>query len=101
MKGVNAEAEGSDQQAVLYAPDAGLFKFGIRSTPGAVKGLANCGNLKFKLDGQTYTLLTSSQITGGDQPSIVWVTGDTRFSPPDNDLKHGFVSINKLSHPNW
>ncbi len=101
MKGANAIANGADKEAVLYAPGTGLLRFALQPSPGAIQGVASWGNLDFKLDGQSYRLLTASQICGGDQPHTVWVKNDAQFSPSHEEENRGFLGADKLSAPVW
>ena len=100
MRGANTTANGPDQVAVLFVPGTGLLRFGLAPFPGAIQGVARWGNLDFKLNGQTYMLLTSSQIAGGDQPRTVWIGNKPDFVPEGKEAG-GFVSSDKLSSPAW
>lgn len=101
LKGASAIANGMDQEAILYVPGTGLLRFTLEPVPGAIEGLASWGNLEFKLNGQSYSLLTASPISGGDQPRTIWIKNDAGFFPSDEKLKAGFVSADKLSAPVW
>jgi hypothetical protein len=52
----------------LYSPGAGLFYFSIHPTAGSVNGIAALSVARFSEDGHSYTLYSSTPITGGDQP---------------------------------
>jgi hypothetical protein len=97
MKGANTLHDGQDSVVVLYAPGTGLLKVALQPFPGAVQAMASWGNLDFKLGGQNYTLLTASQICGGDQPRTLWAGIDAEYRPEDSHLAGGFLGSRKLS----
>jgi len=97
MKGANTIQDGPDRAAVLYVQGVGLLKFALQPFSGAIEGKASWGRLEFKLGKQEYTLLSVSQICGGDQPRTVWVSNNPNFTYDSQ----GFVSGDKVSEPNW
>jgi len=101
FKGGNAVASGADEAVVFLVPGTGLLKFALRPFPGAIKSEAAWGRLDFQLDGRSYSLLTVSQVSGGDQPHAVWIKNDPHFSRSEKGLMQGFVSVDRLSAPVW
>ncbi len=97
LQGANTIARGGDEVAVLYVPGVGLLRFTLEPWGDAVQGKASWGHLDFQLGGQSYSLLTASPITGGDQPRIVWVSNDRGYVPPSEQSKRGFLGARKLS----
>jgi len=96
-KGANTIQDGPDRAAVLYVSGVGLLKFALQPFPGAIAGKASWGRLEFKLGSKDYTLLTASQICGGDQPRTVWISNNPNFTYDSN----GFVSGDNLRNPSW
>lgn len=99
MKGMNTLRDGQDSVVVLYAPGTGLLKVALQPFPGAAQATASWGRLDLKLGGQNYTLLTASQICGGDQPRTLWASIDAGYRPEDSHLAGGFLGSRKLSEP--
>jgi hypothetical protein len=66
-------AEGEDEGLEVGVHSLGGLAIGLHQFPGAVQGKANWGRLTFQLNGTSYTLLSGSPITGGDQPRTVWI----------------------------
>jgi hypothetical protein len=96
-KGASTIQDGPDRAAVLYVSGVGLLKFALQPFPGAIAGKASWGRLEFKLGSKDYTLLTASQICGGDQPRTVWISNNPNFTYDSN----GFVSGDNLRNPSW
>ncbi len=79
LNGATSVAQSND--AINFRPGSdGTFLFALKPFPGAVKGLANWGEITFKLEGRDYRLLAAAPITGGDQPRPVWVRHDAESS---------------------
>jgi len=64
----------SENSAVgICVPELGAFVFALKPFDGAVQGLAEFGQVHFKMDGDEYTLFSATPITGGAQPREIWV----------------------------
>ena len=83
----------------IYAPGTGLFEISLEPRPDAVKGTANWSQLDFTAGGESYAVLTASQLSGGDQPRTLWVKLDAKYSPVDPRLKGGYVGAGPLTSP--
>jgi hypothetical protein len=57
----------------ICVPPLGAFVFALKPFEGAVKGVAEFGQARFKMDGDEYTLFSATPITGGQQPREIWV----------------------------
>ncbi len=101
MKGANAIRVGPGAEIVMYVPGTGLLKICLQPFTDSVEGTAEWGRLEFTWDGESYSLLTLSPITGGEQPRKVWVKIDSDFHPGSAELKNGFLSADDQLHPVW
>jgi hypothetical protein len=101
FKGATGLAEGSDEMVAVYVPGVGLMRFALQPFPGAIEGKASWGNLDFKWNGTEYSVLTATQIAGGEQPRAVWVKNDAEYAPKEGDPSHWFLGIDKLSAPRF
>ncbi len=96
LKGASAIARQADEVVMLYVPGTGLLRFALDPFPGAVQGQASWGHLDFQLGGQSYSLLTASPISGGDQPQIIWVSNEPDYVPRVEQTKGGLLGVGKL-----
>ena len=70
-----------------YVPGHGLFAAGLKPFTGAIPGIADYGQIRFDENGVKYMFLTSSQITGGDQPRTIWVLHLLHYLPSQHDAQ--------------
>jgi hypothetical protein len=72
---------GNRAEGVTLSLHQDEFTFALQPFPGAIKGEANWGEIKFKLDGNEYRLISAAPITGGDQPRPIWVRHSVSQAP--------------------
>lgn len=84
-----------DHAIFIYIPGEGYFTFALQRFNGASVGEASWGELRFKLDGHDYFLLSGSPITGGDQPHAVWVSQNPNYALSKN-FDRAFISSGAL-----
>lgn len=77
----------------LYSPGAGLFFFSIHPIAGSIPGTAAMSAALFSEDGHSYTLYSSTPITGGDQPRNIWILHLRDYLPSQHG---GFKSADAL-----
>jgi len=71
--GGSASANGGNPAIGVCAPPEGAFVFGLKPFAGAVQGVAEYGQARFRMGGHQYTLYSALPITGGPQPRRIWV----------------------------
>jgi hypothetical protein len=69
--GGSARAENS--AIGICVPPLGAFVFALKPFEGAVQGVAEFGEVHFKMNGENYILFSATPITGGQQPREIWV----------------------------
>ena len=57
----------------ICVPPLGAFVFALKPLEGAIPGVAEFGEARFKMDGYEYMLFSTTPITGGQQPREIWV----------------------------
>ena len=57
----------------ICVPPLGAFVFALKPFEGAIPGVAEFGEARFKMDGYEYMLFSATPITGGQQPREIWV----------------------------
>lgn len=57
----------------ICVPPLGAFVFALKPFGGAIQGVAEFGEVHFKMDGDEYILFSATPITGGKQPREIWV----------------------------
>jgi hypothetical protein len=57
----------------ICVPPLGAFVFALKPFEGAVQGVAEFSEARFKMDGYDYILFSATPITGGQQPREIWV----------------------------
>lgn len=84
---IGGDATGVNAGFYEYVPGHGLFAAGLKSFDGAIPGIADYGQIRFDENGVKYMFLTSSQITGGDQPRTIWVLHLPDYLPSQHDAQ--------------
>jgi hypothetical protein len=82
FSGASSSTEGARGQAAIFLnTKEGKFTFSLKQFPGAVEGEANWGQISFKIANVKYSLVAAAPITGGDQPTKLWVRRDETDGP--------------------
>jgi hypothetical protein len=71
--GGSASAWGGNPAVGVCVPPEGAFVFALKPFPGSEQAVAEYGQVRFKMDGHSYTLYSALPITGGAQPQNIWV----------------------------
>ncbi len=66
-------AQASNSAFGICVPPLGAFVFALKPFEGAIQGVVEFGEARFKMDGYEYTLFSATPITGGKQPREIWV----------------------------
>ena len=66
----------------VYWPGEGRFLFSLRPFTGAVEGTVSGSQIGFKMEGQTYTLLTGVPATSAE---LVWIKHEPNYKPSQHD----------------
>jgi hypothetical protein len=69
----SGSAQATNSAFGICVPPAGAFVFALKPFEGAVQGVVEFGEARFKMDGYSYTLFSATPITGGQQPRDIWV----------------------------
>ena len=69
----SGSAQATNSAFGICVPPLGAFVFALKPFEGAVKGVVEFGQARFKMDGYEYTLFSATPITGGQQPREIWV----------------------------
>jgi hypothetical protein len=69
----SGSAQATNSAFGICVPPLGAFVFALKPFEGAVQGVAEFGEARFKMDGYEYTLFSATPITGGQQPREIWV----------------------------
>jgi hypothetical protein len=69
----SGSAQGKNSAVGVCVPPLGAFVFALGPFEGAVQGVVEFGEARFKMDGYEYTLFSATPITGGQQPREIWV----------------------------
>jgi hypothetical protein len=69
----SGSAQGTNSAVGVCVPPLGAFVFALKHFEGAVQGVVEFGEARFKMDGYEYTLFSATPITGGQQPREIWV----------------------------
>lgn len=69
----SGSAQGTNSSFGICVPPLGAFVFALEPFEGAVEGVAEFGQVRFKMDGDEYVLFSATPITGGQQPREIWV----------------------------
>ena len=71
--GGSSSARGDNAAFGICVPPEGTFVFALKPFTGAVQAVAEYGQVRFKMDGHSYTLYSALPVTGGAQPRNIWV----------------------------
>jgi hypothetical protein len=71
--GGSSSARGDNPAIGVCVPPEGAFVFALKPFPGSEQAVAEYGQVRFKMDGHSYTLYSALPITGGAQPQNIWV----------------------------
>jgi hypothetical protein len=74
-------AQGENSAIGVCVPPLGAFVFALKPFEGAVQGVVEFGEARFKMDGYDYTLFSATPITGGQQPREIWVYRNQNCPP--------------------
>jgi hypothetical protein len=66
-------ARATNSAVGVCVPPLGAFVFALKPFEGAVQGVVEFGEARFKMDGYDYILFSATPITGGQQPREIWV----------------------------
>ena len=69
----SGSAQATNSAVGICVPPVGAFVFALKPFEGAVQGVVEFGEARFKMDGYSYTLFSATPITGGQQPREIWV----------------------------
>ena len=69
----SGSAQATNSAFGICVPPVGAFVFALKPFEGAVQGVVEFGEARFKMDGYSYTLFSATPITGGQQPREIWV----------------------------
>jgi hypothetical protein len=93
--GTSVTGEQKDDMAWLYVPGDGLYELSLSPLAGGVEGHAENNRLSFRIDGQSYLLLTGAPIARGDQ---VWILHTANVKPSDPHFSHAAVGMEEINH---
>jgi len=71
----------------ICVPQFGSFVFALKPFEGAIQGVAEFGEVHFKMDGDNYILFSATPITGGQQPREIWVYRSQSCPPSWNNVR--------------
>ena len=71
--GGSGSAQAGNSALGICVPSIGTFVFALKPFEGAIEGLAEFGQVHFRMDGQDYILFSATPITGGQQPREIWI----------------------------
>ena len=74
-------SENEDSAVDIYWPHEGRYIISTAPFPGAVEGQVNVSQIKFRLEGQDYVLLTAVPVTRSEH---VWVKHEPRYRPSEH-----------------
>jgi len=69
----SGSAQATNSSFGICVPSLGAFVFALKPFDGAVKGVVEFVQARFKMDGYEYMLFSATPITGGQQPREIWV----------------------------
>jgi hypothetical protein len=93
--GMSVSADKRDDLAWLYVPGDGLYELSLSPLAGAVEGHAENNRLSFRVDGQSYMLLTGTPIARGEQ---VWILHTAKVKLADPRFSGAAVGTEEINH---
>jgi hypothetical protein len=97
----SGSAQATNSSFGICVPSLGAFVFALKPFDGAVKGIAEFSQARFKIDGDEYMLFSATPITGGQQPREIWVYRAQNCPPawkrtPRNPLMIGVGDVSNV-----
>jgi hypothetical protein len=93
LEGASAEANSNDE-VVLYYPDQGLFEISLAQRKGVMEGHVRGNRIDFKINDQSYALVTGTPITRSEK---IWILYTGNYKPQNGiGPNHAFLGDVKL-----